>query len=288
MQQHAGEMMPGGIQAEQRDIERMRHPGQRMPVRLLGRSQRPGESIGGQPLPHVRILGDVAVIVIIHEGMAVDRVVERERDDRQQQAHDRVPLLRIRKQAPWFWEATTGFNHRGHGGHRRVLHKHLRDHGDTRHRLGRARTRYNHRGHGGHRDAFQRDQRSSRGFGDESSQRLWGLGSLDSVYVACLVHELNQRGFRTAAQLPLPVIYDGVRIDLGFRLDILVENCIVVEIKAVDAITPVHQAQLLTYLKLSHKHRRPLDQFQRGPSARRYPPHGEWRPALRVLSVLAW
>ena len=81
-----------------------------------------------------------------------------------------------------------------------------------------------------------------------------GPGLLESVYLACLVHELNQRGFRTAVQLPLPVIYDGVRLDLGFRLDILVENFVVVEIKAVDALTPVHQAQLLTYLKLSHKH----------------------------------
>jgi GxxExxY protein len=81
-----------------------------------------------------------------------------------------------------------------------------------------------------------------------------GAGLLDTVYEACLAYELNQRGFRTASQLPLPVIYRGVRIDLGFRLDILVENLIVVEIKAVDAITPVHQAQLLTYLKLSQKH----------------------------------
>jgi GxxExxY protein len=81
-----------------------------------------------------------------------------------------------------------------------------------------------------------------------------GPGLLESVYLACLVHELNQRGFRTGVQLPLPVIYDSVRLDLGFRLDILVEHLIVVEIKAVEAITPVHQAQLLTYLKLSHKH----------------------------------
>ena len=81
-----------------------------------------------------------------------------------------------------------------------------------------------------------------------------GPGLLESVYLACLVHELNQRGFRTAVQLPLPVIYDGVRLDLGFRLDILVENFVVVEIKAVDAVSPVHQAPLLTYLKLSHKH----------------------------------
>ncbi len=55
-------------------------------------------------------------------------------------------------------------------------------------------------------------------------------------------------------QVPLPVIYEGIRLDLGFRLDILVEDCVVVEIKAVDAISPLHQAQLLTYLKLSHNH----------------------------------
>jgi GxxExxY protein len=84
--------------------------------------------------------------------------------------------------------------------------------------------------------------------------RPLGPGPLESVHLACLVHELNQRGFRTAVQLPRPVIYDSVRLDLGFRLDILVETLVVVEIKAVDAITPVHQAQLLTYLKLSHKH----------------------------------
>ena len=81
-----------------------------------------------------------------------------------------------------------------------------------------------------------------------------GPGLLESVYLACLVHELNHRGFHTAVQLPLPVIYEGVRLDLGFRLDILVENFVVVEIKAVEAISPVHQAQLLTYLKLSNKH----------------------------------
>jgi GxxExxY protein len=81
-----------------------------------------------------------------------------------------------------------------------------------------------------------------------------GPGLLESVYLACLVHELQQRGFRTAVQLPLPVVYDGVRLDLGFRLDLLVETLVVVEIKAIEAITPVHQAQLLTYLKLSQRH----------------------------------
>jgi GxxExxY protein len=81
-----------------------------------------------------------------------------------------------------------------------------------------------------------------------------GPGLLESVYQACLVHELRKRGFRTATQLPLPVNYDGERIDLGFRIDILVENTVVVEIKAVDAIHPVHLAQVITYLKLSGKH----------------------------------
>ena len=81
-----------------------------------------------------------------------------------------------------------------------------------------------------------------------------GPGLLENVYEVCLAHELNKRGLRTASQLPLPVNYDGEKIDLGFRVDILVENTVVVEIKAVDAITPVHQAQLITFLKLSRKH----------------------------------
>ena len=81
-----------------------------------------------------------------------------------------------------------------------------------------------------------------------------GPGLLESVYEACLVHELRKRGIRTASQLPLPVNYDGERIDLGFRIDILVENTVVVEIKAVEAINPVHMAQVITYLKLSGRY----------------------------------
>ncbi len=90
-------MMPHGIQAVERAIERMRHPGKGMPVRLLGRSQRPGESVGGQALADVRILGDVTVIVVIHERVMVDRVVERQRDHREKQADDGIALLRIRE-----------------------------------------------------------------------------------------------------------------------------------------------------------------------------------------------
>jgi GxxExxY protein len=69
-----------------------------------------------------------------------------------------------------------------------------------------------------------------------------GPGLLESVYEACLLHELRKRGIRTVSQLPMPVNYDGERIDLEFRIDILVENTVVVEIRAVDAVTPVRLA----------------------------------------------
>src|SRR5581483_3058562 len=81
-----------------------------------------------------------------------------------------------------------------------------------------------------------------------------GPGLLENTYEACLVYELRKRGLRTAAQFPLPVRYGDARIDLGYRIDIMVEDTVVVEIKSVDAVTPVHQAQLLTYLKLSGKY----------------------------------
>ena len=78
-----------------------------------------------------------------------------------------------------------------------------------------------------------------------------GPGLLESVYQGCLLHELRKRGLNVAAQVPLPVVYEGERIELGFRIDLLIENLVIVEIKSIDAIHPVHQAQLLTYLRLS-------------------------------------
>jgi GxxExxY protein len=78
-----------------------------------------------------------------------------------------------------------------------------------------------------------------------------GSGLLESVYEACLIHELKKRGLNVASQVCLPVGYDGVRLDTGLRLDLLVENCLVVELKAVDAVLPVYHAQVLTYLKLT-------------------------------------
>src|SRR5439155_15526436 len=79
-----------------------------------------------------------------------------------------------------------------------------------------------------------------------------GPGLLESAYTACLQYELNNTGFRSAAQVGLPVIYRGVKLELGYRMDLLQEDLVVV-IKSADAISLVHQAQILSYLKLSGK-----------------------------------
>jgi GxxExxY protein len=81
-----------------------------------------------------------------------------------------------------------------------------------------------------------------------------GPGLLESAYEACLVHELRKRHLKTESQVVLPVIYDGVTIDLGYRMDLVVEDQVVVELKCVEAFSRVHEAQLLSYVKLSGKH----------------------------------
>jgi GxxExxY protein len=78
-----------------------------------------------------------------------------------------------------------------------------------------------------------------------------GPGLLESVYDLCLMHELRKRRLNIDRQVTLPVIYDGLRLDAGLRLDLLVEGRVIVELKAVDALSAVHGAQVLTYLKLS-------------------------------------
>ena len=80
---------------------------------------------------------------------------------------------------------------------------------------------------------------------------LLGPGLLESAYQACLAHELRKRGFVVATQVGLPVVYDGERIELGYRIDLIVETLVIVEVKCVEAIHPVHQAQLLSYMRLS-------------------------------------
>ncbi len=84
--------------------------------------------------------------------------------------------------------------------------------------------------------------------------RTLGPGLLESTYEACLKYELEKRGLKIQSQVGLPVIYDGIKIDLGYRLDILVDDAVIIELKAVTTITPLHEAQLLSYLKLSGKH----------------------------------
>lgn len=78
-----------------------------------------------------------------------------------------------------------------------------------------------------------------------------GPGLLESVYEACLCHELTNRGLSFERQLSLPVIYEGVKLDAGLRLDLLVADQVIVELKAVEMVQEVHKAQLLTYLKLT-------------------------------------
>ena len=77
-----------------------------------------------------------------------------------------------------------------------------------------------------------------------------GPGLLESVYEAVLAHELKKRGCHIVAQRAIPVIYDEVKLDLGFRADIIVNNKVVIEVKSVEAISPVHAKQLRTYLRL--------------------------------------
>lgn len=81
--------------------------------------------------------------------------------------------------------------------------------------------------------------------------RALGPGLLESAYEACLAFELSERGIKIQRQMPLPVVYREVKLECGYRLDLLVEDMVIVEVKAVDCLVPIHEAQLLSYLKLS-------------------------------------
>jgi GxxExxY protein len=78
-----------------------------------------------------------------------------------------------------------------------------------------------------------------------------GPGLLESAYEACLAHELRQRGLRVEQQQPVSLVYKGVRVDVGYRIDLVVERTVVVELKAVEQLTNVHQAQVISYLRVS-------------------------------------
>jgi GxxExxY protein len=80
--------------------------------------------------------------------------------------------------------------------------------------------------------------------------RALGPGLLESAYQKCLEYELRKRGLQVECEVLLPVIYEGVQIGVGYRIDMLVEGCVIIENKTVEKLLPIHQAQLLTYLKL--------------------------------------
>ncbi len=80
--------------------------------------------------------------------------------------------------------------------------------------------------------------------------QVLGPGLLESAYQICLAHELTKRGLRVACEVTLPVNFDGETIETGYRIDMLVENSVIIENKVVDQLSPVHEAQVLTYLKL--------------------------------------
>jgi GxxExxY protein len=89
-----------------------------------------------------------------------------------------------------------------------------------------------------------------------------GPGLLESVYDSVLAYELGRRGLRSLRQQAIPVIYDNVRIDIGFRADLIVEDKVIVEVKSVELLAPVHKKQVLTYLRLADKRLGLLINFQ--------------------------
>ncbi len=83
--------------------------------------------------------------------------------------------------------------------------------------------------------------------------RVLGPGLLESAYEAALAHDLRELGLKISTQVPMPLVYKGIRQEVGFRIDLLVEDKVVVEIKSLERLAPVHYAQVLTYLRLSEK-----------------------------------
>ena len=78
-----------------------------------------------------------------------------------------------------------------------------------------------------------------------------GPGLLESAYAACLAYELRERGYKVLQEVPLPLVYKEIKLDCGYRLDLLVNDAVIVEVKSVERLAPVHEAQLLSYLKLA-------------------------------------
>jgi GxxExxY protein len=113
--------------------------------------------------------------------------------------------------------------------------------------------RLNHEGHEGHEEEATVAERTARAAIDAGLKvhKLLGPGLLESAYEHCLAHELYTRRIPVQRQVALPVVYGDVTLDAGYRLDLLVASAVVIEVKAVEKLTNLHEAQLLTYLKLS-------------------------------------
>ena len=110
----------------------------------------------------------------------------------------------------------------------------------------------NHEEHEGSR-RLEFDELSNRVIGCALEvHRNLGPGLLESTYEQCLAHELKNAGIPFKLQHPLPVRYKGINLDCGYRVDLMVDDSLIVELKSVDKILPIHQAQLLTYMKLSN------------------------------------
>ena len=87
---------------------------------------------------------------------------------------------------------------------------------------------------------------------DIEVHRALGPGLLESAYVTCSVYELRERGHKVLQEVPLPLVYKEVKLDCGYHLDLLVNDAVIVEVKSVENLAPIHEAQLLSYLKLAN------------------------------------
>ena len=116
-------------------------------------------------------------------------------------------------------------------------------------------TQRSQRGHEGHEPLPEATERIARSVIDAAIavHRTLGPGLLESAYEACLAHELEVRGHSVVRQMALPVVYQTVKLDAGYRVDLMVDGTVIVEVKSVDALAPIHEAQLLTYLRLSDR-----------------------------------
>jgi GxxExxY protein len=82
--------------------------------------------------------------------------------------------------------------------------------------------------------------------------KYFGPGMLESAYQTVLIHELNKRGLQLKSEVPIPIVYEGVQITTGFRADVIVEDKVIIELKSIEMILPVHKKQLFTYMKLAN------------------------------------